>query len=216
MKVLFFDTETTGLPKTREDAAKGAGNWPHLVSIAWIITENNEVYKQRYAVVKPEWEIPADSTAIHGITQEIATETGKSLSSVVDEFMEDVSACQLMVAHNMNFDYNVMMNAILWDLGRGHPSFPKKFCTMEAARIICKIPMGNGRNGYKSPKLSELYRFILEENPRTEKLHNSLYDAQMLVQIVTQSTALKSMMGLNNRIETKINANSKDANTLIL
>ena len=38
---MFFDTETTGLPKYRDQAYKAPGNWPHIVSIAWIILNSD-------------------------------------------------------------------------------------------------------------------------------------------------------------------------------
>lgn len=34
---LFFDTETTGLPKNYKAPASDSDNWPRLVQIAWSI-----------------------------------------------------------------------------------------------------------------------------------------------------------------------------------
>lgn len=140
MKLVLFDTETTGLPKTRDPAWKGPDNWPHIVSISWIVVENDVITKEKYAVVKPiDWVIPADSTKIHGITQIYANENGESLSSVMDRFWSDIEG-STVIAHNLQFDENVVANAMLWDLRRAFPGFTHKFCTMESSRIICKIP----------------------------------------------------------------------------
>lgn len=193
MRIILFDTETTGLPKTREPATKGPNNWPHMVSIAWIIMEDDVIIDQKYFIVKPEWDIPEDSIKIHGITYEKATAEGVPLRSVVETFLAE--QCDLLVAHNMNFDYNVLTHAILWDIGMKMPTFPKLFCTMEASRNFLSIPFANGR-GYKSPKLSELYEFVMKLPPRQSELHNSLYDTQLLVEIVLRSTILRPMMGL--------------------
>ena len=194
MKLLIFDTETTGLPKTREPAIKGADNWPHLVSIAWIIMEDDKILKTEYHIVKPQWIIPEDSVHIHGITHEKAMNEGKPLSDIILKFIEEPH--DMMVAHNMSFDFNVLVNAIVWDLKLGsYPDFKPQFCTMEASRGIMKIPFANGR-GYKSPKLLELYEFITKRPVNPGQLHNSMYDTRLLAEIVMRSTVLRSMMGL--------------------
>ena len=205
MKVLLFDTETTGLPKSREDAHKLPNNWPHLVSIAWILMENDKILESEYHIVKPEWVIPADSIKIHGITQEMALKDGKPLLEVIRKFQSVEH--DILVAHNLNFDKNVLLNAILWDLKLEFPIFKKTFCTMEAARYICRIPFANGR-GYKSPKLVELYEKILQKKP-SGALHNALYDVQLLAEIVKNSYVLKDMMGLRSEVEVTSNANKK-------
>jgi len=194
MKLLIFDTETTGLPKTREPAIKGADNWPHLVSIAWIVVEDDKILKSEYHIIKPNWPIPEDSTRIHGITYEKAVAEGEYLSDVMAKFIDEPH--DMMVAHNMNFDFNVVVNAFMWDLGLGsYPDFKPQFCTMEASRGIMKIPFANGR-GYKCPKLLELYEFITRKPATTSSLHNSLYDTRLLAEIVMRSTVIRSMMGL--------------------
>ena len=145
MKLVVFDTETTGLPKTREAAWKGADNWPHIVSISWIVIENDGITKEHYAVVKPlGWVIPEESTKIHGITHHSALENGEPLSNVMDRFWFDIQDATV-IAHNLQFDENVIANAMLWDLRRAFPGFDKKFCTMESSRIICKIPSPYGK-----------------------------------------------------------------------
>ena len=193
MRIILFDTETTGLPKTREPATKGPNNWPHMVSIAWIIMEDDVIIDEKYFIIRPEWEIPEDSINIHGITKEKAIAEGIPLRSAITMFLAE--QCDLLVAHNMNFDYNVLTHAILWDTGMQMPVFPKLFCTMEASRNFLSIPFANGR-GYKSPKLTELYEFVTKLPPKKSELHNSLYDTQLLTEIVSRSTLLRSMMGL--------------------
>jgi len=214
MKLLVFDTETTGLPKTRENALKGPNNWPHLVSIAWIVLENDTILKTQYHIVKPEWDIPEESVAIHGITKMIALSKGKQLSEIMKLFMEEEH--DMLVAHNMNFDINVVTNAIVWDLKQPQPIFKNTFCTMEASRIMCNIPFGNGRPGYKSPKLSELYEFTMNLMPVPTDLHNALYDVQILVEILKNSVSLKNMLGLPTNTTTKVNGAKKARTTLTI
>jgi DNA polymerase-3 subunit alpha len=194
MRLVVFDTETTGLPKTKDPANRGPNNWPHLVSIAWTVMQDDEIVKQVYRVIIPDgWDIPIESTKIHGITPEFAKREGVPLSDAMSEFLSETADC--WIAHNVEFDKNVIMNAMLWDLKLPFNGLTKTFCTMSASRGICKIPFLTG-TGFKSPKLSELYNFILKKEPTSASLHNSLYDTQLLVEIIKHSTALRVMIGL--------------------
>lgn len=202
MRLLLFDTETTGLPKYRKNARYGPDNWPHLVSIAWIVLDNDKVVDEQYRIIKPRnWIIPEDSTKIHGITTEYALEHGKLLEDVIQEFLS-IDA-EYLIAHNLDFDYNVLEHAILWDLGMNPPTYKFKnyYCTMETSRTYCKLPSKFYKNTYKPPKLSELYEFVTKSKPSISELHNSLYDVQLLKQIVVDlhiTDLLKSRHGLPN------------------
>lgn len=202
MRLLLFDTETTGLPKSRKSARQGPNNWPHLVSIAWILLDDDRVVEEKYRIVKPKgWTIPEDSTKIHGITNEKANAEGVSLDSVIQEFLAIQADC--LVAHNLEFDLNVLENAILWDLQMNPPTYSFKlfYCTMETTRDYCRLPSKFNPRSYKPPKLSELYTFVTKKPPVTNELHNSLYDTTLLKEIVISlhiTDLLKSRHGLQN------------------
>jgi DNA polymerase III epsilon subunit-like protein len=196
MKILVFDTETTGLPKDMSlPAIQSPDNWPHLVSISWAVldSDSNSVMKTHCYIVKPsKWTIPEEASKIHGITQDKALEFGIPLRDVIEEFNGE--QCDAMVAHNLKFDMNVVLNAIIWDLGIPFRGFAKrKFCTMEIGTPMCKIP---GRYGYKYPKLKELYENVLGHPPKTEQLHNALFDTLYLCEIIQKSAEIRIQMGL--------------------
>lgn len=182
MKILLFDVETTGLPKTKKPAIEGPNNWPHIVSISWLILDNNIIVKKRDYIIKPEgWIIPQDSTRIHGITTEDALEKGFPLLKVMSEFMAEIF--DGLVAHNIEFDYNVVMNAIRWDLGIEFKGFSKPLiCTMKLSTEKCKLNSYWG--GFKYPSLSELYFEVFKRKPDEKKLHGSLYDVMCLSQCI--------------------------------
>lgn len=219
MKVLIFDTETTGLPKTHEPAINARDNWPHIVSISWVIldTATNKILSRKSFVVKPNnWTIPEESIKIHKITNKNATEFGHPLSTVIDAFFQE--DCHTIVAHNANFDYNVLVNAIKWDLGIDPIVVEKTvLCTMKLSKGLCKIPFENGR-GYKSPKLSELYEFVFNRKPISGCLHDSLYDTIILTEIVQHCDPLRKAMGLpirpNKHVTNGVHTDS--SKTLIL
>ena len=74
MKYLFFDTETTGLPRNYKAPVTDAENWPRLVQLAWILCEaDGTIVEQVDHIVKPDgWTIGKQASDIHGITTERA------------------------------------------------------------------------------------------------------------------------------------------------
>ena len=196
MKILVFDTETTGLPNDYSlTAYQSPNNWPHIVSISWAVIDSttNTVVKSHSYIVRPDkWSIPVEASNIHGITQAQALNFGLPLRVVMEAFNGE--QCDVMVAHNMKFDLNVVINAILWDLNIPFKGFPKpKFCTMEIGRLMCKLP---GRYGFKYPKLSELYTHVVGHPPKTDQLHNALFDTLYLCEIIQKSSEIRIQMGL--------------------
>lgn len=183
MSIIVFDTETTGVPKNYgKDPCSEAGNWPDLVSLSWIVYKpDGSIFKRVSRIVRPDgWTVPADSTAIHGITHAEAVEKGVVLGDVLGVFRHDLLTCRLLVAHNMDFDVNVLHHAFYWRLGVNPvPIFNMpRFCTMKTATAELKLPAKNGGKGYKWPGLDELYRATFGVEPPAGA-HESLRDAEV-------------------------------------
>ena len=197
MKLLIFDTETTGLPINKNIPAEHkSDNWPHIVSIAWIVldVDTNKVIKKKKYVIKPiNWIIPKESTAIHRITHENALTNGFQLHDVLLEFITE--NYDMLVAHNLKFDYNVLRNAMIWDLKwLFNPLKKPKCCTMETSLEICMLP---GRDGQlKYPRLSELYYHTFKQNPSFETLHDAMVDTILLTEIIKECDELRTKLGL--------------------
>jgi len=185
-RVIFFDTETTGLPKNKKiTAIDSSNNWPDLVSICWMIYEGDRHIRTEDYIIKPSnWEI--DATEIHGITDEIAHKKGKQLGDVLSLFLHDLARCKFVIAHNLNFDKNVIFNACKWRLHIDPIPFWKasEFCTAEHGKEEMKIPNLFDKNrGYRYPKLDELY-FDTFNILAPENSHNAKRDVDVLKQIV--------------------------------
>lgn len=208
MKLLIFDTETTGLPKNYQSAEKGPNNWPHIVSISWIVLDsdsNTELSRRNYIIRPDGWTIPEESTHIHGITQEYAEWNGQDLKNVILEFLSE--SVHAWVAHNLEFDMNAIVNAVLWDLKSQFPkTSPRKMCTMLLSKNICKLP---GKYNYKYPKLKELYYHAFRKHPDEAKLHGSMYDVEILTEVIKSYLPLRQAMGLVASSDIK-----EDVNTL--
>lgn len=158
---LFFDTETTGLPKDWNAPVEQVENWPRLVQLAWLVYDYDErqVEEQEY-IIRPEgFLIPSQSSDVHGITTEIAMKEGSNLHNVLAEFAAAIEDADFLVAHNMNFDEKIVGAEFLRN-GISNRLFDKKrICTMLSSVDFCKISSNSGER-YKWPKLSELHTIL--------------------------------------------------------
>ena len=157
---LFFDTETTGLPKDYNTPSSNIDNWPRLVQLSWIVTDQlQNIISQHNHIIKPEnFIIPTESTATHGITTKDANEMGENLIDVLNEFCKDVKLSKFIIGHNIQFDKNVVEAEIIRmgikELGIFHNGKTESLCTMKGTIDFCQL---RNNYGYRYPKLQELY-----------------------------------------------------------
>jgi DNA polymerase III epsilon subunit-like protein len=172
---LFFDTETTGIPRNYQAPVSNLENWPRLVQLAWMITdEQGAESKTAEYIIKPhKFTIPHDASQIHGITTNIATQHGVDLKNVLDEIIVDISSAIALIAHNIQFDENIVGAEFLRLGYQNHFKNKIKKCTMQSSTNWCKIP---GPYGYKWPKLQELHRKLFKEN--YDNAHSALADVR--------------------------------------
>ncbi len=177
MTILFFDTETTGLPPRRGTLASDVECWPRIVEIAWTLADaRGREKRSRSLVVRPDgFSIPRDATRIHGITTKMALETGVALASALEAFEKDLAGADLVVAHNLAFDGGVV-GAEFHRAGRRESPLDgvEGHCTMEASTDLCRLPGKWG--GYKWPRLEELHRFLFGAG--VENAHDALADVR--------------------------------------
>lgn len=187
--VLIFDTETTGLiPKHTVPIDEQ----PYVLQLSYIVydVDTNRVIKIADFIIRPPDHVVIQPliTEITGITREICDSQGVPIDVALRAFNEDYERCDLIVAHNIEFDsemirIEVMRNS---DLGTtGCPliktMFPldnskPTYCTMIHGRGLCNIQRiaASGRTWIKPPRLEELYERLFGEKPTN--LHNALVD----------------------------------------
>jgi DNA polymerase III epsilon subunit-like protein len=157
MNILFFDTETTGLPDDYNASFTKVDNWPRLVQLAWILAdEHGNVIEENNLIVHPDgFVIPEESSDVHGITQEIATLKGKHISEVLYKFNTAIQKADAVAGHNVSFDCSIVdceyyrtsgFKPLLYSM--------EKFCTKEAGTPYTAI---QNRFGFKWPNLQELH-----------------------------------------------------------
>lgn len=86
MKYLFFDTETTGLPRNYRTPITDFNNWPGVVQLAYFIyDEDGSELEACDLTIRPDgFTIPLDTSRVHGITMERALVEGRDIIDVLD------------------------------------------------------------------------------------------------------------------------------------
>lgn len=174
--ILFFDTETTGLPKNWKAPLTDMDNWPRMIQLAWIgYDPDGEQVSEKSVIIRPEgFTIPEPAARVYGITTERAMEEGVELLGVLEEFAAMVSEADTLVAHNMRFDESIL-GAELLRAEMETALFRKpNFCTMRESTDICCIPGSYGKN--KWPRLEELHTHLFGSD--FENAHDALADVQ--------------------------------------
>jgi len=188
VKIIFLDTETTGLPKDSSKSALDSNeNWPDIVSICWVIYNGRERERREVHIIRPDtFMIPHESVKIHGISQVIAERDGKPLKDILTMLLYDIRDAYLIIAHHMEFDRNVIFHSFKWRLGIDPLSFwpsNAEFCSMkEATNELKLVSKRRGNHGYKPPTLSELY--ISQFGFRFTGAHTADGDVEALQKIV--------------------------------
>ena len=183
MKIIVFDTETTGLPKSRNASPEHSHLWPYIVQFSWLVYDDatKEIKPIKDYIVKlPDgMTIPEDSTKIHGITNEKMLTEGKPIGDILIEFIKDYLNSQIVVAHNLEFDSKVIQaelyrnNMVNWI----EKSCNIEYCTMKYGKPLTNILRPSKFNNgmyQKPPKLMELHKYLFQTIPNN--LHNSMID----------------------------------------
>lgn len=196
MRVLVFDTETTGLPKTKIISPDTLDLWPFIVQFSYIIYDisSNKIVKSKdYKVKLPEnILIPEESTKIHGITNEISRQFGVPIEQILIDFCSDVKTVDKLIGHNIVFDINMVKIELLRliynkTLSRRQltsckhdlyliTNFKDICCTLKDSVNFCNIQSIDkyGKMFLKYPTLSELHQKLFSISPNN--LHNSFHD----------------------------------------
>jgi len=178
--ICFFDTETTGFLKGND--IKNPGQ-PHVVQLAAVLADlSGKVQQTLSYIVKPEgYEIPDAAANVHKITTERALKVGMSRDFVLQSFNNLIELSDLLVCHNFNYDWNVMLaNAYR---SKTYCNFKPYVCTMSDPNVIkyCALPptqkMKNaGRFHHKTPNLTELHEKCMGKD--FGNAHNAMADVK--------------------------------------
>jgi len=163
IREIVLDTETTGF-----DPADGH----RIIEIGCVELVNHVPtgnHLQLY--INPEREIPADATAIHGITNEFVADK-PIFSQVYSDFIEFLGKDSKLVIHNAEFDMK-FLNHELKEVG--HPS-------LSWSRVIDTLAMARQKFPGSPANLDALCRrFSIDNTERT--YHGALLDSELLAEV---------------------------------
>ncbi len=175
-KLLFYDWETTGKLLKREPLHDP--RQPRGVSLAaMLVDETGRNLHTMQNIIRPEgFEIPEDSTAIHGISQAFALEVGLPCRVVLNTFDHMCSHADELIAFNSEFDCSLAMIEHM-RLDRAHYMAQEKLrCAMLPWKDVLKLPGNYG--DYKWPSLDEVCKAM---GIVRDKAHDSLADVKTTI-----------------------------------
>ena len=141
---LVLDLETTGLPICRgfmsyyDPKEFDKYDTSRIVQLAYIkIDPMNIEVKSYTSLIKPT-DFKIENSHIHGITQEKA-EQGKDFLDVLNEIKEDFKECDIIIGHNVGFDFNILCSESLLLKNEEFYNILKEkklYCTMKESKKI--------------------------------------------------------------------------------
>ena len=202
MKVLVFDTETTGLPKGKNPSIYKTELWPHIIQLSYIVycsEENNLLtVEDDYIKISDDVIIEEASQAIHQISRDKLNKDGISIDEALNKFNNWAEKCDLLVGHNVSFDKRmVMVEGIRNNI---RMNINDTYCTMKQSIELCRIErqFPDGTKYFKYPSLSELYKHLFNQIPKNT--HNALIDILICMRCFCKIELKKDISRINRTI----------------
>ena len=202
MKVLVFDTETTGLPKEKNASIYKTELWPHIIQLSYIVycsDENNLLtVEDDYIKISDNVNIEEASQTIHQITREKLNKDGITINEALNKFNNWAEKCDLLVGHNVSFDKRMVIVEGIRNKIR--TNIQDTYCTMKQSTEICKIEreFPDGTKYFKYPSLSELYKHLFNKIPKNT--HNALIDILICMRCFCKIELNKDISRINRTI----------------
>ena len=152
MRILVFDTETSGLNP----------QWNVILQLSYQIVDSNSWAIQKsvnhyFAWPENKARVTQEAINVNGLTEEVLS--SKQLSNkrtALEEFVKDKDSCDLLVAHNLEFDKKFIIASCREEgVKYANSGWGQSYDTMKRMTNYCQIPKDWG-SGYKWPKLTEL------------------------------------------------------------
>lgn len=165
MKLLFFDTETTGIKPGS------------ICQLSYIIVDSSvkpqQTIGKNYFFTVEHMEPEAE--AVHGFSLEKLYElsNGEYFEDRFEDFIKDFYQADVVIGHNVSFDIKFLKHELE---GIGELFEPKRlFCTMSYYKNICKIL--NPRGDFKNPRLEEVIKYLNIQKSDIESTASRLFEA---------------------------------------
>lgn len=154
---LIFDCSAISKPASYKAPFSDTFAWPRMIHLSWILL--NKEYKPIEdfdCIVRPEgFTVTPEIEKNAHIDHEDIEKKAADLESILDKFSASVEKTQYIVAHNLNFNENVLAAEYIRKNKPINLFKKERICIMQESTHYCKIP--NKRGGYKWPTLNELH-----------------------------------------------------------
>lgn len=188
---LFFDIETSGLPKTLgfnyyyPPELTNYYDSSRMIEVAYIITDEKFKIQQQYSSLINN-HINVTNTFIHGISNNMIKQKGISMRQFLNTFKKDIEqfGVNKIVAHNVKFDRNILLSEIY---RFNTQQIQTRSCDYDDAffRNIpfeCTMKLGKEYlNLSKFPKLVNLHKELNMLHEPIHQTHRALDDTLMCV-----------------------------------
>lgn len=104
MKIIFLDSETTGLLKPLGTALPYQ---PHMIEFYGILISKNKIISEFETLIKPPIPIPFHISKITNINDEMV-KNSPSIHEVIKPIKKIIEKADIMVAQNLRFDMDVI------------------------------------------------------------------------------------------------------------
>lgn len=169
MRILAFDTETTGV-QTNKDPSKPAARAVQLAAKLIDIDEIPKEYPFKYEsplvmkfVIDTGVTIPDGAKNIHGIDEAKCERVGIPHEDAMFAMAAAIGRADAFLGHNLTYDIKIMAHAFYLEGFEGAPFENKPvFDTMRLATPVLKIPKARPsfKDDYRWPKLDATYKFF--------------------------------------------------------
>ena len=213
MKVLVFDTETTGLPETGA-SINDKSKWPYIIQLSYILydlSNNSALIKDNYIKIDDSVIITPESFNIHHISREILDVQGINIVPALKEFNECLKTCDVVVGHNLSFDKRLIfvecmrhkVKQYFTQYINNQKIVKPEFCTMKNTTQFCKLERISKTNQVynKMPKLSELYLILFPNESLPTNLHNSLIDVAITLRCYVKYVYNSDILEVNDALK---------------
>jgi len=214
VKILAFDTETTGLPPSKWLRKYELKDWPYMLELAFILYDteessgNNVIYKYNNIIkVATKVSISDEAVSVHNITKSMSRRKGVSITDAIGLFRMAIYCADVIVGHNIDFDINIvnaecMRNNIpLLLMAEQQRQLcnnlkHKYVCTMNWLKgwlDIKTISKKDGEEYVRFPTLEEVHEKIFGERIGNENLHNAFIDTVVCLRCYVKLTENKDI-----------------------
>ena len=186
-KIFVFDLETTGLPlRVKGDYTNNEKfNTSRLLEIGWkVMNEVGEILKSENQYIIPEmpseFAIHPVAASLNKLSVEIIKNKGITLESIADKLVQDIKECKMIIAHNAEFDVNILMNEC------HRRNLQTLLSAIKECKVVCskELFIQKFNKKWKGSSLDNMYYFFFKEK-RTNQ-HNTDTDTADLCRCVVK------------------------------